>query len=154
MPKTAKAPDATSLLEADHAKVRKLLEQLEKARDAGRRRELLERIDEELTVHATIEEEVFYPAFREAGEKKEDDKLFFEAIAEHHVVKVVLPDLRATPPDSEEFAGRAKVLKELVEHHAEEEEKEMFPRARRLLGKERLRDLGAQLAARKGQLRG
>jgi hemerythrin-like domain-containing protein len=153
MPTTGtKTRDAIALLEADHEKVRKLLSQLEKARQPSRRIELLAKVSQEVDVHARIEEEIFYPAFREAARKKEDRKLFFEAHAEHDVVKIVLPDLEGTDAGSENFAAKAKVLKELVEHHAEEEEDEMFPRARALLSKEDLADLGARLEARKSEL--
>jgi hemerythrin superfamily protein len=149
---TRKQQDATTLLESDHEKVRKLLSQLEKAQQAGRRVQLLAVIAKEVDVHAKIEEEIFYPAFREAARKKEDAKLFFEAAAEHGVVKMVLPDLQQTEPGGAEFAGKAKVLKDLIEHHAEEEEKEMFPRARKLLSLEERRGLGARLATRKSEL--
>jgi hypothetical protein len=79
--------------------------------------------------------------------------MYFEALEEHRAAgELVLPDLENTAPDSEKFSGRAKVLKELVEHHADEEEKEMFPRARKLLGAAELNSLGAQMEARKREL--
>src|SRR5204863_9110781 len=85
--------------------------------------------------------------------KSDDEKMYFEALEEHRAAgELVLPDLERTAPDSEKFSGRAKVLKELVEHHADEEEKEMFPRARKLLGAAELTALGAQMAARKREL--
>jgi hemerythrin superfamily protein len=145
---------ALTLLKQDHAKVKKLLSELQKASSASRREELLEQIDEEVTVHATVEEEIFYPAFRDAAKRKKDGEMFHEALAEHNVVKIVLPDLRQTPYDSEEFAGKAKVLKELIEHHAEEEEDEMFPRAQVLLDARTLRELGARIEERKSSLKG
>ena len=76
-------PNAITLLKADHAKVRKLLEQLERAQGASRRDDLLEKIAMEVEVHTQIEEEIFYPAFREARRTKEDGKLYFEAQTEH-----------------------------------------------------------------------
>jgi hypothetical protein len=106
-----------------------------------------------LRVHSKIEEDIFYPAFKAAGEKSDDDKMYFEALEEHRAAgELVLPDLENTDPGSDQFSGRAKVLKELVEHHAGEEEKEMFPRARKLLSAAELNALGAQMAARKRQL--
>ena len=79
--------------------------------------------------------------------------MFFEALEEHRAAgDLVLPDLLKTDAASEKFSGRAKVLKELVEHHADEEEKEMFPRAKKLLPKAELDELGARLEARKKEL--
>jgi hemerythrin-like domain-containing protein len=145
--------DALSLLRADHDTVRELLSQLEgtTARGARKREQLLQSIAQEVRVHAAIEEEIFYPAYREAARKEEDLKLFFEATEEHALVDIVLPALEETDPSSEEFGAKAKVLKDLIEHHAEEEETEMFPRAKRLLGSE-LESLGEQLEARKQDL--
>jgi hemerythrin-like domain-containing protein len=144
--------DAIALLKEDHAKARKLLSQLSSARQGDRRRTLLEKVATEITLHAALEEEIFYPAFRDAAAKKVDFELYYEAIAEHNVVKIVIPDLRMTDADTDAFAGKAKVLKELIEHHAEEEEKEMFPRARTLLGAEHLATLGKRIRARKKEL--
>ena len=147
--------NAIELLKSDHQKVRGLLAELAETthRASKTRIELLGKIALELRVHTTIEEEIFYPAFREAGEKHEDEKMFFEAMEEHRAAgDLVLPDLEATEVDSDQFGGRAKVLKELVEHHADEEEKEMFPRARELLGVDALRELGERMQARKVEL--
>lgn len=147
--------NAIQLLKDDHKKVRKLLTELESTTTRGikTRSELLEKIGTELRVHAQLEEEIFYPAFKAAGEKSDDLELYFEALEEHRAAgELVLPDLEKTDPASDQFSGRAKVLKELVEHHAGEEEKEMFPRARALLGDEELRVLGERMAMRKEQL--
>lgn len=143
--------DAIALLKDDHKKVRALLGEMEETTDkaAGKRAKLLASIEQELTVHTRIEEEIFYPAFRDAARKKDDAKLYFEAIEEHHVVDMVLPELKVTRVDSEQFAAKAKVLKELVEHHAEEEEAEMFPRARKLMDREELLRLGGEMAKAK-----
>lgn len=152
---TKKAPkDAIALLKEDHEKVRGLLASLEKTSDKGkeRRATLLGKIEKELSMHTTIEEEIFYPAYRDAAQAKEDKKLYFEAHEEHGVVKMYLPQVQAGELSGEKFAAEAKVLKELIEHHAKEEEKEMFKRARKVLSKEELRDLGARMATRKRQL--
>jgi hemerythrin superfamily protein len=145
-----KSPDAIALLKQDHEKVRTLLGQLENA-TGPRRQKLLTQIETELKIHTTIEEEIFYPAYREAARKKEDKKLFFEAVQEHHVVDMVMPEMNdgASP---EELKAKAKVLKDLVEHHAEEEEKEMFPRARKVMDRDELRSLGEMLQRRKEDL--
>ena len=152
--KAAVEQDAISLLKADHKKVKGLLEALEKTTDRAskKRATLLGQIDTELTVHTKIEETIFYPAFRDAVKKKEDRELYFEALEEHHVVKLVLPEIEATSPSSEPFAAKAKVLKELVTHHADEEESEMFPEAKRVFDKAELRELGARMAAKKKEL--
>ncbi|GAB6195882.1 hemerythrin domain-containing protein [Lysobacter xanthus] len=147
--------NAIELLKADHEKVRGLFEQLTKTtkRAEKTRVELLEKIRLELDVHTQIEEEIFYPALKEAVGESEDEAMIFEALEEHRAAgELVLPDLLATDITSDRFSGRAKVLKELVEHHAEEEEKEMFKTAREVLGRERLAELGEQMAARKREL--
>lgn len=147
-----KPADAISMLKEDHEKVRGLLKQLESAKAPRRREELLAKVDEEVRIHSTIEEEIFYPAFREAARKKEDRELFFEALEEHHVVDLVMPEAKETQPDGDQFAAKAKVLKELIEHHADEEEKEMFPKAKKLMDREELLDLGERLKQRKSEL--
>ena len=148
--------NAIDLLKKDHEKVRKLLGELTETsnRAAKTRPELLKKITEELERHTTVEEEIFYPAFKAAG-GSEFKKMNFEAVEEHRAVdKLVLPDLESTDPTSDNFAGRAKVLKELVEHHADEEEKVMFKMARKALTEDELKDLGEKMAARKEELEG
>jgi hemerythrin-like domain-containing protein len=149
-----RSPDAIALLKEGHERVRELLGQLEETTDRGtaRRDALLTRIEQELRIHTTIEEEIFYPAFRTAARKQDDRQLYYEAIEEHHVVDLVLPEIKGTEPGSEEFGAKAKVLKDLVEHHAEEEEREMFPRARKLMDRDELRRLGAEMARTKDAL--
>jgi hemerythrin-like domain-containing protein len=148
--------DAITLLKEDHKKVKGLLAQLEKTteRGAARRKTLLGQIASEVKVHTTIEEEIFYPAYRDAVRKKDDRELYQEALEEHHVVDLVLPEIKRVNPGGEVFGAKAKVLKELIEHHADEEEKEMFPKARKVLGTAELRELGARMAARKRALAG
>jgi hemerythrin-like domain-containing protein len=146
--------DAIALLKEDHRKVRALLSELEDTteRASAKREELLATIEQELTIHTKIEEDIFYPAFRDAAEKKDDKDLYYEAVEEHHVVDLVLPEIKETDADSEEFGAKAKVLKDLVEHHAEEEETEMFPRAQKLMDREELIRLGGELAQAKESL--
>lgn len=150
------AKDAISFLKDDHKKVKALLSKLESTTERGAktRKKLLSEIETEVKVHTQIEEEVFYPAYHEAAKKKDDLKMFFEAVEEHHVVDLVLPEILDTDPASEEFGAKAKVLKELIEHHADEEEKEMFPKARKLLSNDELKELGARLEQRKMELMG
>jgi hemerythrin-like domain-containing protein len=148
--------DAIQVLKEDHEKLKKLLGELTETTTRGTktRAELLRRIETEVKMHAKVEEEIFYPAFRKAGEK-EEAKMFFEAKEEHRAVEdLVLPDLLKTDPGSEQFSGRAKVLKELIEHHAEEEEDDLFPQAKKVLSKEDLVELGERIEARKRELAG
>jgi hemerythrin-like domain-containing protein len=146
--------NAIDLLKEDHNKVKKLLKELTETttRAEKTRLKLLEQIHKELEAHTKIEEEIFYPAFRNAG-NSEHAKMYFEAVEEHRAVdSLVLPDLKNTEPGSEKFSGRAKVLKELIEHHADEEEKEMFPKAKKALSKDELNSLGEKMAERKRQI--
>lgn len=146
--------DAIKLLKADHKLVKELLAQLEETseRATKKRATLLREIQINLKAHTTIEEEIFYPAFKAAG-RKDEAKMYFEALEEHRAAEdLVLPDLLNTDPGSVEFSGRAKVLKELIEHHADEEEKDMFKDAKELLSKEELTELGAQMEARKAEV--
>lgn len=146
--------NAVDLLKKDHKAVRQLLGELAetKLRAAEKRARLFAKIDTELKAHTQIEEEIFYPAYREAAKTHADAKLYFEAEEEHGLVDIVLGDLEAGDPASEEYSAKCKVLKDLVEHHAKEEERQMFPRAKRLLGKRRLEELGAQMQAHKEHL--
>jgi len=148
------AVNAIDLLKKDHEEVRNLLSQLVATTDRAEkgRRELLGKIEQELAAHTKIEEEIFYPAFRDAG-GKEERVMYHEAVEEHRAAEdLVLPDLKKTDPTSAQFSGRAKVLKELIEHHIEDEEEEMFPKAKKLLSSEDLQALGEKMAQRKKEL--
>jgi hemerythrin-like domain-containing protein len=146
--------DAINLLLEDHKKVRKLLEEFEETteRAVKTRQQLLKDIETDLAVHSQLEEELFYPAFKVAAETSEDRKLFFEAHEEHHVVDFVIAELKDTDPATEPFGAKAKLLRELVEHHADEEEKEMFPRARSVMTENDLVALGEQIEERRAEL--
>lgn len=145
--------NAIDLLQADHERVKSILSQLSESTERGvkKRTDLLAKLEMEITIHTRLEEEILYPAFKEAG-GKEQDIMYYEAKEEHRTVdSLVLPDLKVTDPSSPQFAGRVKVVKELLEHHIEEEETEMFPQAKKLLGKAKLEELGAQMEAMKAQ---
>lgn len=149
------AHPAIEMLKEDHARMRKLLTELAESteRATKKRSELLEKIERELKVHTTLEEEVFYPAFKEAGDK-DSARMYFEAKEEHRAVELlVLPDLLKTDPGSECFSGRAKVLKELIEHHIQEEEEEMFPSAEKLMDKALLDEIAEDMASRRRDLK-
>jgi hemerythrin superfamily protein len=149
---SAKTTDALALLKKDHANALKLLRKLESSEDAAEREDLLAEVAQEIEVHAQIEEEIFYPAFHRAAEEAEDEKLFYEAAEEHGLVHIELPKLQQADPGSDVFAARAKVLKDLIELHAEEEEHELFPRVRKLLDRSERIELGHRLQARKSAL--
>ncbi len=142
-------PDAVALLRADHKRLRQLLTDLKGAQTPARRQRVFEQVQDEIKAHTTIEEELFYPAFRDAAKTKKDRQMFHEATEEHHAADLVLKETGGAMHEPDVFAARAKVLKELVEHHAEEEETDMFPRARTLLLPSELRRLGEEMAARK-----
>ncbi len=148
------ARDAIAVLKQDHKNVRQLLKQLESAEDGAQRLELLSEIENEVKVHTQIEEEIFYPAFQEAAQGEKDEHLYYEAVEEHHVVDIVMPEIKETDEESDEFAAKAKVLKDLIEHHAEEEETQMFPKSRKLMDASELKELGRRLQQRKQQLMG
>lgn len=136
--------DAVSLLKKQHREVEDLFKKVEKAEKPEMRRQLMQEISSKLEMHTKIEEEIFYPAVREIESKKAED-MINEALEEHGVVKLVLKQLPGVDPDDERFDAKMTVLKELIEHHVEEEEKEMFKLAQKL-GKNELRDLGEQMA--------
>ena len=149
-----KAPqiDAITLLKTDHKKVRVLLETLDKTDAPARRTKLLSQIEAEVKAHAKVEEEIFYPAFKRKAEDSEELEMFFEAKEEHGLVDIMLPKAKASNPASEEFGARAKVLKDLIVHHAKEEEKEMFKAAKKLFDRDELKSLGAQMQRRKREI--
>jgi hemerythrin-like domain-containing protein len=151
----ASSADAVAVLKKDHETVRGLLKKLAATtdRNANTRTSLLSQIESEIKIHTQIEEEIFYPAFREAVRSKDDKELYFEALEEHGVVDMFMPKLQETDVQDETFGAKAKVLKDLIEHHAEEEETEMFPKARKVMGKAELIELGAQLRRRKEELK-
>jgi hemerythrin-like domain-containing protein len=141
--------DAIALLKADHVRIKSVLGQMQKATTEARRSALVDQAEQLLTQHTMIEEQVFYPAFREAAKSERDRRLFHEATEEHHTVDLVLPEVRAARHEPDVYAARAKVLRELVMHHVEEEQEQMFPRARQLFSEPELRQLGEEMQARK-----
>src|SRR5256714_9878748 len=141
-PATPRAVDAISLLTQDHRKVKRLLKDLDATteRASSRREALLKEIENEIKIHSKVEEEIFYPAYKDAV-RKSDGHFYYEALEEHHLVDIVLPEMKASDVESEKFGAKAKVLRDLIEHHAEEEETEMFPKARKAMGDEELRSV-------------
>jgi hypothetical protein len=145
----AKSEDAIALLKADHRKVEELFEDFEKARAEGRKQKLAEQICLELSVHAEIEEEIFYPACK--GKVEED--LLKEAYVEHDGAKVLIAEIMNGGSSDEFYDAKVKVLQEEIEHHIEEEERRMeglFAQARKA-GLD-MDALGEELAVRKQEL--
>jgi iron-sulfur cluster repair protein YtfE (RIC family) len=140
--------NAITMLERDHVKVKGLLARLDAttARAPVTRRDLFARIKTELTVHETIEEEIFYPALKEHPRAKD---IVLEGIEEHNVVDNLLGELTALSPGHESWGAKATVMHENVEHHIEEEETDMFAKARRIFDPAELEALGKRMAARK-----
>jgi hemerythrin-like domain-containing protein len=140
--------DAFELLKNDHAKVSALFEQLEPATDTTTRQQLFAQLKQELDIHTHIEETILYPALKTASETREITE---EAYEEHQEVKDLLAEIEATPADSEEWSDLIIELRENVEHHVEEEENEMFPHARTVLGEQQITEISARMAAEKQQ---
>lgn len=145
--------DALTLLKTGHAAVKALFEEEGKLKkqDGEKKAGLFNQIKAALDVHATIEEEIFYPAVKKARSEQVKDEVR-EGYEEHKQIKSLLVQLASITPDDETYDMKIKVLKEDVEHHVKEEEGEMFPDATKFLGESRLVDLGVQLEARKQQL--
>jgi hemerythrin superfamily protein len=135
-------PDAIVLLKNDHKTVEKLFKQFEKAGDNAHKtkRDIVNKIIEELSIHAAIEEQHFYPTIREKAPDIADDVL--EGLEEHHIVKWTLSELKGLSPQAERFEAKVTVLIEMVRHHVEEEEGDMFPKVREAMGRKDLQELG------------
>jgi hemerythrin superfamily protein len=140
----------TALLRQQHKEVRGLFKQVEETEDGKGRRRLLDQIAQALDAHTKIEEEIFYPAVREIGTAKAEE-LIDEAYEEHHVVDLVLAELPNVDPEDERFEAKMTVLSELVDHHAREEEQEMFKLAQKI-GRAELNELGKRMEARFAEL--
>jgi hypothetical protein len=142
--------DAITLLKTDHEKVAGIFEKLEETTERAEktRQELFMQLKQELDLHAHVEEAIFYPVLKKADETRE---ITMEALQEHHVVKVLLRELDAMEVTSETWTAKLKVLKENVEHHVEEEEDDMFKKARTVLNTEQLEELGTLIEQEKKQ---
>lgn len=136
--------DAFELLKKDHEKVAGIFEKLDATTERGvkTREELFTQLQNELDVHTQIEEQILYPVLKAAEETHD---ITLEAYEEHAVVKQLLAELDALPKDDETWVAKLTVLKENVEHHVEEEEGEMFKKARKVLGQEQVEELGTRL---------
>jgi hemerythrin superfamily protein len=137
--------DAITLLKNDHKTVKKLFREFERAhkKDEPGREKYAAQIVEELSIHAAIEEQIFYPAVRAEVPDLEDAIL--ESLEEHHGVKWTCLELTMMDPSDERFDAKVTVLSEHVNHHVKEEEETWFPKVREKLGRARLAELGEQL---------
>ena len=140
--------NAVAMLREDHRKVSALFAEFEKARSERRKKEIVATLCQELTVHAQLEEEIFYPAVKAA---LKDGELVPEAIVEHASIKDLIAQVRDREPDGETYDARVKVMGEFVKHHVREEQNEMFPKAGKAAGLD-LVELGRRLAERKLEL--
>jgi hemerythrin-like domain-containing protein len=140
--------NAIALLKTDHDKVKGLLNELESTTERGvkTRAELFATIKGELTLHEIVEEEIFYPELK-AHPKARD--IVLEAYEEHHVVDTLMGELESLDVSDERWGAKAVVMKENIEHHIEEEEGEMFRKARQVFDATELDDLGRRMEARK-----
>ena len=133
--------NAVDLLESQHREVEKLFTQIEKAKGKRDKATLFAQLADDLAMHATIEEQHFYPAVR----AKRTEDILLESLEEHLGIKRVLADLLEVEAGDETFDAKIKVLKEQVEHHVEEEESDLFPKSKKVLDAKEMADLGAAM---------
>ena len=147
--KKRSSQDAISLLKADHRQVEEWFSEFESARSATKKQQLATSICDALTVHTTIEEEIFYPAFLQATEDKD---IHHEAVVEHEGAKQLIAQIQGMSPDDDYFDAKVTVLSEMIKHHVKEEEKPggMFAEAKK--SEMDLDALGEELLARKREL--
>jgi hemerythrin superfamily protein len=145
----SKSPDAVALLKADHRQVEQWFSQFEKSNSKSKKQQLADNICEALTIHTTIEEEIFYPAFLQATKDKD---LHHEAVVEHNGAKKLIAEIQGMSSEEDFFDAKVTVLSEMIKHHVKEEEQPggMFAEAKK--SKMDLQQLGSQLAARKQEL--
>ena len=150
MPDTNKPIDAVELLTQQHREVEEMFERFEKMTDRAKvsKKKLADEICKALIMHTQIEEEIFYPATREASEDTED--MVDEAVVEHASAKDLIAQIMEMDPGDDLYDAKVKVLSEMIEHHVEEEEKEMFPKTRQL--KLDLKALGEEMQARQKEI--
>ena len=140
--------NALEILKQDHQKVKQLFQEATHASDQRKRKDVFDKIDTELEIHAHIEETVFYPALEEHEELKD---MVVEALEEHQEAKALLEELEELGPENHDFGSKLQELMESVEHHVQEEEGEMFPKVREVFDEGQLEELGHQLESAKGK---
>lgn len=142
--------NAIQLLTEDHHKVTELFDEYEAMDDMNRKKEIAKKVFMELEIHSKIEEEIFYPAVRSKTDE-EGKSLISESLEEHRKVKNLIEELRGLNPKNDEFEDKFSELMDNVEHHVDEEESEVFPKAEEYLHNE-LDRLGSEIEDRKEQL--
>jgi hemerythrin-like domain-containing protein len=138
--------DAVQMLEEQHAEATALVMKLERLTDPTTLSQIFRTLDSRLRDHAAIEEQLFYPAFREQARTQTQADEIAEAIHEHNEMKAALTDLERTSPADPSFKSKLATLKSLVAHHVREEESEILPQARRLFSQQRLDELALKMA--------
>jgi cystathionine beta-lyase/cystathionine gamma-synthase len=143
--------NAITLLEDDHKDLKKLLEKGDETTERGvkTRAALLQEIAAKLTAHEKIEEDIFYPALKEHPKARE---IVLEGYQEHHVVDLIMGELKSTREDDERWGAKFSVMKENIEHHIEEEEEDMFKTARSVFTREELETLGERMEQMKAEV--
>jgi hemerythrin superfamily protein len=134
--------DAVALLKNDHRMIEDLFKKFEATRNSRAKGRIRDDLVRELSIHASIEEELLYPA---ADERARQKGLVLESLEEHHLVKVLLAEINGMNPEDERFEAKVHVLMENVLHHAKEEEKELLPKVRQVLSRSELIELGEQM---------
>ena len=147
---SSKNVDAISMLQSQHREVEALFAKFEKAKDASQKEQIFVQIADKLAMHAKIEELHFYPASKD----EETGDLLHEAVEEHLGAKRIIADLLDPGLDDAVFKAKVKVLQEQIAHHVAEEEKELFPKAKKLLGGEELDELGERMQEMHAELIG
>jgi hemerythrin superfamily protein len=143
--------NAIDLIKRDHERMKVLMTRAVTADGESRREELLEQLRTDLVAHERMEEEVFYPPLRD-NPKTHD--IILEGYEEHHVADMILDELLDTPADTDVWHAKMKVLKENIEHHMEEEENEMFGKARKVFTEAQLEQLGERMAGVQREAKG
>lgn len=144
--------DAITLLREDHKEVKRMFRRFEKLKSVDDFEELGQVCREfciALQIHTALEELIFYPGVRPL---LDDDDMMLEAKEEHHVVDVLMEELRTLEVMDEHYAAKATVLIEMVEHHIDEEEDEMFPKVRKVLGRNALMEMGEQMVSTREEI--
>ena len=143
-----------TLLKEDHKKVKALFKEFEETGDRAfkKKEEISQKVFTELEIHTTIEEEILYPSIERAAKEKDTEELVKEAFAEHAVVKDLIDEMKEIGCEDENFAAKFKVMQENVEHHIEEEEGELFPKAKKILG-DQSEEIGDEMKERKEELK-
>jgi hemerythrin superfamily protein len=141
--------DALELLAEDHARAKKVMQELRRTEGPDTRQALFGQLERDLDAHEAVEEEIFFPALQ----PREND-MVLEGLEEHHVVDRLMVELDSLPFDHESWGARCRVMIGNIEHHMQEEEAELFPRARKVLGRRERADLGVRMARRRDEILG